>query len=178
MYKVTKVDLAAGEQRSQAHLAVNRRGTVPVLLIDRAGADKQVLTQSNAIMFFAAQAVPGVLLPEGEEQRLRVFDAFFHFVTDVISVNNASFRLGRSGHNAGATFLRDEYTEHLLASERFLTGDGFMGGNAFSVADIAAFVVVQTVAERLPWERLRRLDAWRTRIANRRAVQTAMIAFN
>ena len=52
-----------------------------------------------------------------------------------------------------------------------------MGGDGFSIADIAAFTIVTAIKKHLPWERLPHLAAWRERIERRPAVQTGMASF-
>jgi glutathione S-transferase len=52
--------------------------------------------------------------------------------------------------------------------QRWLDADaGYMGGESFSVADIAGFIITTTVRELLPWDQCPRLSAWRERIALR-----------
>jgi glutathione S-transferase len=53
-----------------------------------------------------------------------------------------------------------------------------MGGDGFSIADIAGFTIVAAVEKHLPWERLPRLAAWRERIGRRPAVQIGMASFD
>jgi GST-like protein len=179
-YAVRTVGLAGGEHRGEAFLALNPAGKVPVLVAGTArGAAARVLTQSNAIVFFAADRAPGRLLPaEGDGTRVRVLEAFFHFVTDVIGVNGAAFTLQRLGLPDAAAVLTERYLAAIAGSERFLGESGFMGGDACSIADIAGFTIVSAVADRLEWDRLPRLSAWRERIGRRPAVQAGMAAFD
>jgi GSH-dependent disulfide-bond oxidoreductase len=51
-YSVKIVDLAAGEQRTPAFLALNPNGRIPVI-VDRA-ADDLTVFDSNAILFYLA----------------------------------------------------------------------------------------------------------------------------
>src|SRR4051794_14924391 len=60
-YTVQRVDLAAGEQRSARHLAIAPQGKVPVLT-DGRFPPAFVLTQSNAILLYAAECAPAALL--------------------------------------------------------------------------------------------------------------------
>jgi len=59
-YLVKTVDLAAGEQRTPAFLALNPNGRIPVI-VDRA-ADGLTVFDSNAILFYLAEKA-GRLLP-------------------------------------------------------------------------------------------------------------------
>ena len=59
-YSVHPIDLAAGEQRSPAFLALNPNGRIPVI-VDRS-ADNLTVFDSNAILFYLAEKA-GRLLP-------------------------------------------------------------------------------------------------------------------
>ena len=52
-YTATRVDVAGGEQRGAAYLAVNPRGRVPALITDRG-----TLTETPAILAYIAQLYP------------------------------------------------------------------------------------------------------------------------
>ena len=177
-YRVRHVDLRSGEQRGAAHLARNPAGKVPVLVARSPGVAPTMLTQSNAILFYAAERSPDRLLPpQGTLSRVRALEAFFYFTNDVIALNGAAFSLQLQGQADAAALLTERYLAAITVSERFLSETGFMGGDDFSIADIAAFTIVAAVEERLPWERLSYLAAWRERIGRRPAVQTGMASF-
>ena len=178
-YSVRQLDLGGGEHRQPAFLALNPAAKVPVL-VDRSApnAPPLILTQSNAIVFYAADHAPGRLLPERGPGRIAVLEAFFYFVTDVIGLNGAAFGLQRQGFPGAVASLTQRYIAAIAGSERFLSEAGFMGGDVFSVADIAAFTIVSAVADDLDWGRLPRLSAWRDRIGRRAAVQAGMRAFD
>ena len=179
-YRVRPVNLREGEQRSPAHLALNPAGKVPVLVV-RTSKDTPalVVTQSSAIMFYADELAPGRLLPPvGSRSRIKALEAFFHFTSDVIAANGAAFALGSQGHTDAAHALTERYLDAIVMSERFLSDAGYMGGDSFSVADIAGFTVTTAVRDLVPWDRCPRLAAWRERIALRPALQQGMAAFD
>src|SRR5215813_1252341 len=91
-YVVRKIDLRNGEQHSASYLSLNPAGLVPTIVVQAEGVDSLVITQSNAIIFYAAERAAGRLLPkEGDAQRALVLERFFCFVTDVIAPSYASF---------------------------------------------------------------------------------------
>lgn len=100
-YTPSLVDLASGAHRGPAHLALNPRGRVPVLVVrhgaDQNGADELVLTQSNAIALWADVQAPGALLPRDSVARAIAVDRWLFVVTDIIILNGAAFRLQRAG---------------------------------------------------------------------------------
>jgi GST-like protein len=178
-YRVRHIDLRSGEQRGPAHQALNPAGKVPVLVARSSGVAPTVLTQSNAILFYAAERSPDRLLPpQGTLSRVRALEAFFYFTNDVIALNGAAFSLQFQGQTDAAALLTERYLAAITASERFLSETGFMGGDGFSIADIAAFTIVTAIKKHLPWERLPHLAAWRERIGRRPAVQTGMASFD
>ena len=179
-YRIRHIDLWRSEQGSPAHLALNPAGQVPVLILHPApGSPGFVLTQSSAILFYADELAPTRLLPPpGSPMRVKALEAYFYFTSDVIAANGAAFALNSEGFVAAANVLSERSLTLLTNSERFLSNAGYMGGDCFSVADIAGFTIATAVAAQLPWDRLPRLDAWRARIARRPALQQGMAAFN
>jgi GST-like protein len=175
-YRVRRLDLQAGEQHDDAHLALNPAGKVPVLVAS--GAEQWTLTQSNAILFYAAARAHISLLPSDGDARNRVLEAFFFFTQDVISVNGAAFRLKSRGCTDAYEALTDEYLTALRGAERFLSANGFMGDDRFSVADIVGYAITRAVADHLPWPKLERLAGWYEKIAGRSAVQSGLAAFD
>ena len=107
-YTVRSVDLANGEHRSAAYLALNPAGKVPVLVESQENGPPVVITQSNAIILYAAERAPGRLLPDDSLARSVVYERFFFFVTDVIAVSHAAFFLRSAGVPAGQAGLRRE----------------------------------------------------------------------
>lgn len=138
-----------------------------------------MLTQSNAIMFYVDELAPGRLLPPiGSRSRVKALEAFFLFTSDIIAANGAAFALRSQGHIDAAQALTERYLDAIVMAERFLSDAGYMGGDSFSMADIAGFTVTTAVMDLVPWDRCPRLSAWRERIALRPAVQQGMAAFN
>lgn len=174
------MDLRGGEQRSESYLALNPQGKVPVLVIPATPVTPlRVITQSNAILFYVAEYSAGRLLPEeGSWARVKVLEAFFYFTTDVIAVNGIAFSLRMHGQTEAVSVLTDRYLAAIVASEHFLSEAGYMGSDGFSIADIAAFTIIQAADRHLPWEQLPRLSAWRDRVASRPAVAAGMRTFD
>ncbi|MFJ3483060.1 glutathione S-transferase family protein [Pseudomonas sp. NPDC090202] len=176
-YRAVCIDLRAGAHRQPPFLDLNPAGKVPTL-VDRSVSPTLIINQSNAIMQYADAKAPGRLAPQASgPERFRVFDRYFHFVTDVIAVSHAGFFLRQQGLRDMARPLDQRAVELLIAAERFLEDD-YMAGSQFSMADISAFTYAASVHERLPWDTLPRLAQWFERIAERPAVQAGMLAFS
>lgn len=70
-YSVNHVDLKAGEHKTAAFLVLNPRGLVPVMAEEGQTRAELVLTQSNAIIFYAASRSLERLIPDpGQEAAL------------------------------------------------------------------------------------------------------------
>lgn len=78
-YELAVVDLAAGEQRSPAYLAVNPRGKVPALLLPEGG----VLSEAAAICLYLAERLElSELVPAPDDPlRGRFLESLFYLST-------------------------------------------------------------------------------------------------
>ncbi len=76
-YQHILLDLLEGETRTRSFLAKNPNGKIPVLEFD----DGQILTESNAILFFLAQATPywpNSALQQAEMLQRLYFEQYSH----------------------------------------------------------------------------------------------------
>ena len=131
-FELRRVDLAAGEQRSPAYLALNPAGVVPTLVMD----DGEVLVESGAILIALAERHPdGALLPPpGTPERARAIE----WLLQMINVLQPAFRIWYYPHEAagpdagggakaeaeariGRYF--DRVDAHLAATGPFLLGE-------------------------------------------------------
>ncbi|MGO4303364.1 glutathione S-transferase family protein [Cupriavidus sp. RAF12] len=175
-YTARPINLAAGEHQGQALRSLNRFGKVPVLVRRGPGAEF-VLAQSNAIMLFAAESAPTTLLPTDPVARARAYERFFYFLTDVIAVSHGAFRLQQIGASDHAKAINEFAVSALLESGGFLTSSPFMAGEAFSVADIAAFTIARAYHDAIEWDEHAELSRWYGEIERRPAVQRGLKAF-
>ena len=172
------IDIPSGDHLRGEHLALNPAGKVPVLVEKEEGRERFVLTQSNAIILFAAGKAPGRLLPESNRDRAICFERFFFFVTDVIAVSHAAFSLRATSAQDGQKILADRMLATLMTAERYVGHDEFMAGKTFSAADIAAYTITRSVTSDLPWPKLPNLQEWFKRIEGRPAVKRGLEAFD
>ena len=177
-YRVVKVDLTRGEQRSAALLALNPAGKVPTLVERSSHAPPFVLSQSNAILLYLAERAPGVLVPI-DDLRLRAtaYERFFYFATDVIALSHAAFSL-RDLEPRARGMLEQRAVANLVAAERFVAEDAFMAGERFTLADIAAVTIAQSMFQTVAWEQSPKLRLWYERVMRLPSVVRGLHAFN
>jgi GST-like protein len=170
-----RMDLHAGAHRQPEFLKLNPAGKVPTL-VDNSYSPPLVINQSNAIIQYADAKMPGRLSSPSGIERFRVHDRFFFFITDVIATSHAAFYLRQMGQREGSAPLSERALEHLMAAEEFLVG-GYIAGNKFSMADIAAFTFAASVSSQVPWGKLPRMTRWFEVIGDRPGVKKGMRAF-
>lgn len=176
-YTPRLVDLASQQHQSADYLTLNPMGKVPVLVETAQDKEPFVLTQSNAIILYAAGKAPGRLLPAAERDRAVAIERLFFFVTDVIAVSHAAFSLRAADADRARDILAKRMLSTLEHAERFVGNDEFIAGAAFSAADIAAFTISKSVEADLPWRKLPKLQRWFAMMEARPAVQRGFAAF-
>lgn len=176
-YNVMRVDLTRNEQRSPAHLARNPCGKVPTIIEHFHDGRVLTLSQSNAILMYAAQKNPHrLLLPSDNGRRAIALERFFYFVTDVIAVSHAAFKTKDKG--SVSAFLEAQSLAALAFAESFLRGSSFMAGEALTLADISAFTIVSACRFQLEWDQLPEMRRWFDAMSARDAVKRGMCAFD
>ncbi|MFM2302361.1 MAG: hypothetical protein RLZZ84_2097 [Pseudomonadota bacterium] len=176
------IDLAAGEQLSDAYRAVNPALTVPALVLD----DGTVLPDNAAIAAWAEAAYPepplfgrtAVEKAEVASWNVRIESECFMAIAEAMR-NSAPAMKDRAlpGPNDYAQIPelaergRARLADFLDRFERHMNGREWVAGSAFSVADITAAVA-------LDFARVLRIDptagnpaiaVWRARLAQRPA---------
>jgi GST-like protein len=181
-YTVKKLDLPAGEHRTEPFVTLNPVGKVPVI-VDHGGGDEQppiIITQSNAILFHVADQVPGVLLPQRYSSvRHAALENFFYFLTDVIAPSHASFALRTDSNAIAARRVLDERAlDSIVAAERFAHKHEFLNGERFGLADIAAVTIMNNYRSEIPWHIIPALRRWYDSAIGRPSVVRGMHAFD
>ena len=171
-YELKPVNVRKGEQKSDAFLALNPNGKVPVLV-----DDGLVLTESAAILVYLAEKT-GQLLPQNGVARARVFEQlFFHASALSPAFGNAGFFKRSSPepqHVAAARFTTE--AEHILGLlDAKLATQTFVAGEEFTIADIPHFGWMWRIAfPGLSLDGHPNLSRWFDTVAARPAVQKAI----
>jgi GST-like protein len=178
-YRVHRVDLRAGAQRSPEYLAVNPAGMIPAIVDhDAAGGAPLALSQSGAIVLYLAER-SGKLLPADPVRRARALQWFMHACSDVAGASSALFLLSAMVPDKSAgniTFFEERLLRFLGTAEAQLERDEYLAGE-LSIADVALYPVV---IARMPLvEKANRFGAllrWAGRMAARPTVAGGMAA--
>jgi GST-like protein len=149
-YTVHKVDLQKGEQKRPEFLALNPTGRIPTIVDgDGPGGKPLVLTQSFAILIYLAER-GGQLLPSDPLARARCLEWLMFVITDVSAPMAQAFflnRLAKETHPAAAGELRERALGFMERLDRRLGDTRYLGGDAYTIADIAAYPTVVSIDE-------------------------------
>ena len=135
-YETKKLDMANGEHKSAAYLALNPAGQIPTMVYDG-----YVLTESAAIVHYLAekhdQSFFGPMNPESHAELLR-WQFFTLLNIDKNLVVFAMKAWGRPADEAALAKAQAELDRFLPVLEGRLTGRQYLLGDAFTTADIVA----------------------------------------
>ena len=142
-HQIKRLDLAAGEQRTPAYLAINPKGRVPALVTERG-----VLTETPALLLYVAQRFPDAgLAPLDDSFLLARMQEVHSFLASTVHVSHAHGRRGSrwaddeqaiaAMQQKVASNMRDGFAQ---IEQHYLAGPWVLG-EQFSVADIYLFVV-------------------------------------
>jgi GST-like protein len=149
-YKVHPVDLRAGAQRDPAFVAISPNAKIPAIVDEDAGG--MTLMESGAILIWLAEKT-GRLLPAGGIERIRVLEWLMW------QMGSFGPMLGQAHqflhyHPEASPYASEKY--HVEARrlygvlDRRLQKSAFVGGDTFSIADIATW----PWASRFEWHQI------------------------
>jgi GST-like protein len=177
-YEVHPVDLSRGEQRSDAFLAMNPAGAVPVIVDPTAPGGALTLTQSGAILLYLAMKT-GRHFPQDPRLRATAFEWFMFATTDFSSFSTLLFLSNailpdKSSANAG--FCEERLSRYLMVANARLESRAFLA-DELSIADFALYPVVRVRYELVERSgKLSHLVRWADALAARAGVTRGMAA--
>lgn len=157
-HEVINVDLAKGEQKGEAFLALNPAGQVPVI-----EDGNTVITDANAILVYLARKYAPAYLPSDPVAEAEV-QKFLTLAAGEIAFGPAAARL-INVFNAplDAAFCKTVAERVLGKLEAHLEGRDFLVGSAPTIADVAIYSYVAHAPEGdislAPYANVRRLLA-------------------
>lgn len=158
------VDLAKGEQRSPAHLALHPGGKVPVLQ-----DGDFVLTESWAIMLYLVEKTPNPLYPAALHTRAHIHEWMFwaasHWSTQISILNFENMIKGMLGAGpadpARVALAETEVRACAKRLDAHLATHAYLVGEALTLADFAvATPLMSTVPAKLPVTDYVHLQRW------------------
>jgi len=175
-YKVHKVDLTKGEQKTPEYLKINPAGAIPALVDgDGPGGKPVTMAQSGAILLYAAEKC-GRMLPKDPIRRIAALHWMMQGCSDVAVTSGTLFALENFVAEkvpSNADFFKTRLAGYFRHVDARLAGREFLAYE-FSVADVALYPVVN--ARKAMIGEMANLNAWRERMAARAGVQKGMAA--
>lgn len=169
-YQTKTVNLAQGEQRSEAYLKIHPQGRVPALVLD----DGTAITENTAILPYLGKRLG--LWPKDEAGELKALSTIGLFAA---SVHPAYAHIARPARYATDTSCHPNiqetgkaaFTDYLRQIDRMLARREWLG-DSYSVLDPYAFVFYSWgVRRELPMREMANYTAFRDRMLARPAVQ-------
>jgi glutathione S-transferase len=169
-YQAQKVDLAGGEQRTEAYLKINPQGRVPALRLDSGEA----LAENTAILPYLGKRFG--LWPEDPVAEAKALSLIGFFAA---SVHPAHAHIGRperyatdpAAHPALRETGRKAFHGYLQQIDRILAGREWLS-DSYSVLDPYGFVFYTWgVRRELPMNELKNYTAFKDRMLQRPAVR-------
>jgi glutathione S-transferase len=163
-YRTQAVTIFSGESRTPEFLALNPAGATPALQLD----DGRAIAESNAILCYLAEGTR--YMPTDRFARAKVMQWLFfeqYYVEPVIGSLRFWTLTGRLEINAVLVpAKRDAAVRALSALERALSATLFLGGNDFTIADIANYAYAHLSADcGFPLPGFPNIARWADRIA-------------
>jgi len=176
-YRLHKIDLAKGEQRTPEFLARNPMGQIPVIVDSEAPGGKIVtLSQSGAILIYTGEKT-GKFLPVDPVRRYKTIEWLMNACTDIAVTSGAIFQLSVAAKEKVPSSI-EHFENRLLKYFRVCDGQlktrEYLVGE-ITMADFALYSV--TVARKALIDKagdLPNLTRWMGLLAARPHVQKAM----
>jgi GST-like protein len=174
-YNVHRVHLG-GEQFTDEFTGLNPNNKIPVLV-----DDGRIVTESGAILLYLAHKT-GRLLPVDIDARTRAIELLMFQMASLGPMFGQYLVFAAAWGNRHPDVTKryfDEVSRILRVLDTRLTGQDYLAGNEYSVADIACYpwirlCLAHPAAVALPFGRHANLVAWYELIARRPAVQSGL----
>ena len=177
-YKLHPIDLAKGEQKTAAFLAMNPNGQIPVI-VDHDGPGGQALTlsQSSAILIYCAEK-SGKYLPREGAARAAMWQALMSASTDITPLFGALFTVlrAREPHAPTAQLFKDRLRGFFKVWDGKLAKRKCCAGDEVTVADFSLYAGYARIKGAAPEivEGLPNVTRWAKAMAARPAIQRAL----
>ena len=139
-YDTHRLDFAAGDQHSDAYVAINAKGRVPALDVDGT-----ILTETGAILDYIATLAPA-LMPSDPIAAAKARSVMY-YLASTMHVNHAHMRRGHRWADTEASFadMAAKVPQTMADSAGFVEAECLTGpfvlGDTLCIADAYLFVV-------------------------------------
>jgi glutathione S-transferase len=171
-YERQLVNLAQGEHKSGAYLAINPRGKLPAIAVDG-----KVLTETVAILNYLAKQFPDAeLLPQGVVDEAQCLSLMSWFASSIHPTFAHIIRSERFATDAPAQAnikgkAREDFWEQCKEIDRLLDGKAWTMGTRYTVCDPYALFFYDLGSRiKLPMHELAGYTAFSKRMLERPAV--------
>ncbi len=170
-----KVDLATHKlTNGDDYLVINPRGYVPLLELDDGSRHCEVA----ALLQYVGDLVPasGLMPPVGTTERFRVIQ-WLSFISSELHKAFSPWLWHKESADSTRKDVKERIARRFSELDQVLAQNEFIAGDQFTVADAYGFNIVSWAPmlgiSLKPWPHL---DAWRSRVAQRPAVQAVLQA--
>jgi len=178
-YERVRVNLAGGEQRSEAYAKINPKGRVPVL-----ATDQGILTETTAILAYIAQTHPKAKLAPLDDPfafaRVQEFNAY---LSSTVHVSHAHRVRGSRWSDDPAIIegmkpkVAQNMTEAFQLIETKMLAGPYVLGDRFTVADGYLFTMARWLeGDGVDIKKFPKVNDHQKRVADRPAVQRILAA--
>jgi GST-like protein len=189
-YRLHKIDLTKGEQRTPEFLARNPMGQIPVLVDpDGPGGKPATLSQSGAILLYLAEKT-GKFMPKDPAQRTKVLEWMMNACTDIAVTSGAIFQVSVAAQEKVPSIIElfeGRLVKYFRVCDGQLQGRAYLTSNEVTVADLALFPVVNARKALMDKAQVKtaqvkaagdmpNLTRWHAAMAARPAIQRALQA--
>lgn len=174
-YRVSVVDLAAGEHKKPEFLAINATGRIPAIVDEDAPGGPLALAETLAIALYLCET-SGRLMPQTIAERARAWQWAATVISGFGAAAPGIFFAKQLGEAEHAKLIAKFYADidgYLAAMDADLAKRSYLAGEDFSFADALAIPVVHLSLPRFGVD-LGRFPAvlrWRDRVLQREGVQ-------
>lgn len=174
-YRVSVIDLAAGEHKSSEFLAINATGRIPAIVDDDAPGGPLALAETLAIALYLCEK-SGRLMPDAALGRARAWQWAATVISGFGAATPGIFfakQLGEADHAKLIAKFYSDIDGYLAAMDGDLTQRSYLAGEEFSFADALAIPVIQLSLPRfgVDLSRYSAVLSWRDRVLQRKGVQ-------
>ena len=176
-YRLHHVDLAKGEHKAPAYLAMHPNGSVPAMVDQDGPGGPLIFTQSAEIAWYVLEKA-GRLIPADARDRVMARQWTAFFTTDLYPPFAAVYYMHWARpqpHDGAAALFEESMTRRFGLLDDHLAASRHLVGEAYTVADVVAYPMTVLAVRDFPGlGGLRHLRRWQEEIARRPAVVEAM----